>query len=192
MGNMFGLLKRAGAGEAAPSPLELFGKVKIARALGMEILKESSTRRNCLQGIRDSLSSMTRPQKDDLVDRIFARVALFVFDLPASESNHHSERFGLLDHLLGVAQQTAKVLTGPGFRVSPEPAVHHREGPLWSYAGVVAAIAHDIVKPLDLDLVAPGTSTPWDPRSEPCDSTAHGTKWPRPPMSSGTSRRAGE
>jgi hypothetical protein len=164
---MFGLLKRVGAGEGALSPLELFGKVKIARDLGMKILKESSTRRNCLQGIRDSLTSMTRAQKDDLVDRVFARLALFVFDLPASESNHHSERFGLLDHLLEAAHETAKVLTGPAFRVSPEPAIHHREGPLWAYAGVVAALAHDIGKPLDLDLVAPGTITPWDPRSEP-------------------------
>jgi hypothetical protein len=164
---MFGLLKRAGVGEGASSALELFGKVKCPRALGVQILKESSTRRNYLQGIRDCLTSMTRAQKDDLVDRVFARLALFVFDLPASESNHHSERFGLLDHLLEVAHETAKVLTGPAFRVSPEPSIHHREGPLWAYAGVIAAIAHDIGKPLDLDLVAPGTSTPWDPRSEP-------------------------
>jgi hypothetical protein len=164
---MFGLLKRTGGAEGASSPLEVFGKVKCPRALGAEILKESSTRRNCLQSIRDCLSSMTRPQKDDLVDRVLARLALFVFDLPASESNHHSERFGLLDHLLEVAHETAKVLTGPAFRVSPEPSIHHREGPLWAYAGVVAALAHDIGKPLDLDVVAPGTSIPWDPRAEP-------------------------
>lgn len=167
---MFGLLKSfrgRGAGKEIPGPVETFGSARIARALGEEILQSNTEWKTSIQVIRDRLTAMTRFQKDDLVDRLFARLALFVFDLPASESSHHSERFGLLGHLLGVAQRTALALTGPGFLVSPEPSVHHREGPLWAYAGVIAAIAHDIGKPLDLEVVAPGSSVPWDPRSEP-------------------------
>lgn len=167
---MFGLLKNLqgrGGGKGTASPIETFGDARIARGLGEEILQASLERMNCVQVIRDRLTAMTRFQKDDLVDRLFARLALFVFDLPASEANHHSERFGLLDHLLDVAKRTAQALTGAGFQVSPEPSVHHREGPLWAYAGVIAAIAHDIGKPLDLDVVAPGGSTAWDPRREP-------------------------
>jgi hypothetical protein len=149
------------------SPFESFGNLKLARSLGTELLEETPLRRNCIRSIRDRLTALTRAEKDDLVDRIFARLALFVFDLPASEANHHSGRFGLLDHLLEVAEQTAQTLTGPGFKVSPEAVLQHREGPRWAYAGVIAALAHDIGKPLDLDVVAPGTGATWDPRKEP-------------------------
>jgi hypothetical protein len=85
------------------SRVEAFGQSKISRQQGEELLRATTERRNLLQGIRDRLSSMTREEKDELVDRLFARVALFLFDLPASESSHHSRRFGLLDHLLEVA-----------------------------------------------------------------------------------------
>lgn len=149
------------------SQIEAFGQSKISRQLGEEILKSTSPRRNHIQGIRERLSSMTREQKDDLVDRLFARVALFVFDLPASEANHHSGRFGLLDHLLEVAHQTVKDLSSPAFEVSKEHSTNHREKPLWVYAGMVAAIAHDIGKPLDLTVSAPGSSKRWDPTAEP-------------------------
>jgi hypothetical protein len=163
---MFGMLKGLGA-EKKPSPFEVFGKVKIERRLGLEVLRATPERCNRLQSLRDRLSSMTCLEKDDLIDGIFARLALFVFDLPASEANHHSERFGLFDHLLEVACQTARELSGPGFQTSPDASVHRHEGPLWVYAGVIAAIAHDIGKPLDLEVVAPGDSTPWDPLGEP-------------------------
>lgn len=153
--------------EDPSSPAEHFGQVKIARGLGEELLRATAKRRNHIQGIRDHLTSMTREEKAELVDRVFARLALFVFDLPASERSHHSERFGLLEHLLEVAHLTARELGSPAFQVSPEPSVNHRERPLWVYAGVVAAIAHDIGKALDLDVAAPGKGTMWDPRAEP-------------------------
>lgn len=155
------------AEESGDSSTEAFGETRLPRALGAEILRGSAERRNFVQGIRDSLASMSREEKDELVDRLLARLALFVFDLPASQHNHHSRRFGLLDHLLEVAFHTAKELSGPGFEVSPEPSVNHREGPRWAYAGVVAAIAHDIGKPLDLEVIAPGSAECWDPRHEP-------------------------
>jgi hypothetical protein len=83
--------------------------VQIARRLGEEVLRATPARRNHLQGIRDRLSSMTLEEKDALVDRILARLALFVHDLPASEASHHSGRFGLLDHLLEVAHGTGGI-----------------------------------------------------------------------------------
>lgn len=154
-------------GERKLVPMESFGRSQIARAQGEEILGATAARRNFVRGIRDRLTSLSREEKDELVDRVLARLALFVFDLPASESNHHSGRFGLLDHLLEVAHQTVHEVSGPGFRVSPEPSVNHREGPFWAYAGLIGAIAHDIGKPLDLDVMGPGTSTTWDPLTEP-------------------------
>ncbi len=153
--------------EETPASVLGFKDTKLTRTLGLEILRDTPGRRNHVQGIRECLTSMTREEKDDLVDRVLGRLALFVFDLPASEKNHHARRFGLLDHLLDVAYLTARELSGPGFEISPEPAIHHREGPLWVYAGMIAAIAHDLGKPLDLDVVAPGTSESWDPRREP-------------------------
>jgi hypothetical protein len=113
---------------------------------------------------------MTLKEKDELVDRVLARLALFVHDLPASESSHHSERFGLLEHLLEVAHGTVRELSAPSFRVSPEPSTNHCERPLWIYAGLVAALAHDIGKPLDLEVSAPGKGVRWDPGSEPLRS----------------------
>lgn len=143
------------------------GKAGAPDTAGTEILRGSHERRNFLQGIRDALTSMSREEKDELVDDVLARLSLFVFDLPASEKNHHARRFGLLDHLLEVAFYTARELSGPSFQVSPEPSIQHREGPRWAYGGVIAAIAHDIGKPLDLEIVAPGSGTCWDPRREP-------------------------
>ncbi|HVR86948.1 MAG TPA: TraI domain-containing protein [Planctomycetota bacterium] len=153
--------------EGAEETQEAFGEVRIARERGMEILRATPERRSRLQGIRDFLSSMTRSDKDELVDRVLARVALFVFDLPASKAHHHARRFGLLDHLLEVAHLTARELSSPGFEISPDPSLNHRERPMWVYAGVVAALAHDIGKTLDLDVLAPGTATAWDPKAEP-------------------------
>ena len=166
LGSLIGLRGRP----EAVSDTEVFGKVQVPRSVGLEILRDTPARRNCVQGIRDALASMSREQKDDLVDGVLARLALFVYDLPASERNHHSGRFGLLDHLLEVAFHTARECSGPAFQVSPEPSVQHREGPLWAYGGVVAAIAHDIGKPLDLEVAAPGASERWDPRREPLKS----------------------
>jgi hypothetical protein len=163
LGNFMGL---AGAQDPA-SPVEWFGQSKIARQFGEELLRASPARRNHLQGIRDRLTAMTREEKDELVDRIFARLALFVYDLPASENSHHAPRFGLLEHLLEVAHLTARELASPGFQISPEPSINHRERPLWIYAGVIAAIAHDIGKVRDLDVAVPGKGSLWDPASEP-------------------------
>jgi hypothetical protein len=151
----------------APEPLEAFGESRIARERGLEILRATAERRSHLQGIRDRLSSMTREEKDELVDRVIARVALFVFDLPASKANHHARRFGLLDHLLEVAHLAARELSSPGFQISPEPSINRRERPLWIYAGMVVGLAHDIAKPLDLDVLLPGTPAAWDPWAEP-------------------------
>jgi len=151
----------------AGSRVETFGESRIARQAGEEILRATPERRNHVQGIRDRLSSMTREEKEQLVDRLFARVALFVFDLPASEANHHSGRFGLLDHLLEVAHEAVREASSPAFSVSPEQSTNHREKPLWVYAGLVAAIAHDIGKPLDLEVTAPGSGKCWDPKAEP-------------------------
>ncbi len=147
--------------------LEPFGKLLLPRARGLEILHATSARRNLHRELRDRLPALSPFQKTELVDRVLARLALLVFDLPASERHHHTGRFGLLDHTLDVAARTARELSGGAFQISPDPAVAHREGPLWAYAGVVLALVHDLGKILDLDVLAPGSAERWDPMSEP-------------------------
>jgi hypothetical protein len=162
------LKKRGQAGDREPVvSWESFGTTKIARSLGEQILRDTPARRNYLQRIRDRLTSMTLEEKDQLVDRVLSRLALFVFDLPASEKNHHAGRFGLFDHLLEVAQETTRDLASPAFQISPEPSINHRERPIWIYAGMIAAIAHDLGKVLDLSVAAPGGGAVWNPKVEP-------------------------
>ncbi|HLY11317.1 MAG TPA: TraI domain-containing protein, partial [Planctomycetota bacterium] len=153
--------------EAADSSSEGFGDARMPLAQGLELLRGSAERRNFVQGIRDSLASMSREEKDDLVDRVLARVALFVYDLPVSELPSRAGPFGLLNQLLEVASRTAKELSGPGFLVSPEPSIHHREAPRWIYAGLIAAIAHGLRRLPGVLVTPPGGSESWDPRREP-------------------------
>lgn len=162
-GSLFGRRERPDNAER----LESFGVVSMLRELGEEVLQATPARRSRLKGVRERLVTLTPGEKDELVDRLFARLALFVFDLPASGKGHPWGRFGLFDHLLEVAHDAVRELSAPGFQVSPDDAVNRRERPLWIYASLIASIAHDIGKTLDLDLAAPGESTVWDPRHEP-------------------------
>jgi hypothetical protein len=134
---------------------------------GEEILLACPARREILWEIKDLLVGIPRERRPELVDQVAARFALYVVDLPASERNHGSEPYGLLDHSLDVARSAARELVRPSFRVSEDPVENYREQPIWGYAGVVLGLLHDAGKLFDLEVVLPGAQAPWNPLSEP-------------------------
>ncbi len=152
--------RRTGALAPVPAtdPLEAVGwKILSARRRRLEILEET----------RDLLIGLPMQARPSLVDRLAARFALYVWDLPASERDHDAGPFGLLDHSLEVARRAVGELVRPSFRPSEDPAVNYREQPVWAYSGFVLGLLHDLGKVLDLDVLAPGGESPWNPASEP-------------------------
>lgn len=97
---------------------------------------------------------------------LLAQVAEFVQLLPASESHHHANPGGLLTHLLEVAAiallrcEEAKLPMG---RATEEQLKHAAR---WRYGVLIAAVLHDIGKPLAdvlVDVIAPrGDTTLWN------------------------------
>lgn len=149
-------------GASSPSgPTERFGEIVLPRALGEEILRATPERRARVSAIRDRMEHLPKAEKSDLVDRVLGRLALFAFDLPASESHHHAAPFGLLDHALEVAQGTLLKLSETSFRVSADPLRNHRERPGWIYVGFLAALGHDLGKILDCEVELPDGSARW-------------------------------
>ena len=166
--SLFGTVTR----NATPEPLEYFGRTHVKRSRGVEILGSSKMRKAWCQGIRDHIKTDPSVPKEILIDQVLIRFALFVGDLPASKRDHESESYGLLDHSLEIAHEVVMVLSKPGFKPSPDPAVCTRERPAWVYAGFLAALLHDVGRVLDLvvssaigkESINP---TPWNPRVEP-------------------------
>ncbi len=102
---------------------------------------------------------------------LLERYAEFVQRLPASESHHHAHPGGLLTHGLECAALALEARHGrmlpPGASAEAINGGRHR----WSYAVLVAALLHDIAKPLaDLEITligADGTERRWQPLAGP-------------------------
>jgi hypothetical protein len=136
-------------------------------AQGRRILAARPRRLEILSEIRDRMISIPMEDRSALVDRVAARFAMYVVDLPASESNHGAEAFGLLDHSLEVARNAVGELVRPGFRVSEDPAMNHRDQPIWAYSGFVLSLLHDVGKVMDLDVSVGQNGAAWNPIEEP-------------------------
>jgi hypothetical protein len=134
---------------------------------GRHLLAARPRRLEILGKIRDLMIGFPMEDRPALVDRVAARFAMYVVDLPASESNHGSEAFGLLDHSLEVARSVVGELVRPGFRISEDPAMNQREQPIWAYSGFVLGLLHDAGKALELDVTVQGNGVPWNPIEEP-------------------------
>lgn len=134
---------------------------------GLEILRATPRRMGLVEAIRDALETLAGNDLEAPVDEVLSRFASWIYDLPASHSNHHSGRFGLLDHTLEAACRTVRRLSRTAFRVSPDPVADHRERPSWVYAGFLGAVAHDLGKVFDFEVVLPDTDIRWKPEAEP-------------------------
>ncbi len=79
---------------------------------------------------------------------VIDRLAEFVQMLPASESHHHAHPGGLIEHTLECAEYALELRRGqllpPG--AAPEDMARHEHR--WTYGVFLAALLHDIGKPL--------------------------------------------
>lgn len=134
---------------------------------GRDLIFGAPRRLDALVEIKNLQIGIPQEERSALVDPVLVRFAHFVVDLPASEHNHDSSAYGLLDHSLGVALATTRELVRPSFRPSEDPTVNHREQPIWAYAGFLLGLIHDAGKVLDLEVVPSDGSPAWNPLSEP-------------------------
>ncbi len=140
---------------------------QVERARGLKIIEAVPRRREILEDLKALLLRIPERDRAELVDETAVRFALYVGDLPASERNHHSGPFGLLDHSLDVALRAVRELARPSFRPSEDPVANHREQPIWAFAGFVLGLLHDVGKLLDLEVFATAEGPAWDPLAEP-------------------------
>lgn len=153
----------------ASADVERFGDFAVERKIGWTILEGTRKRRAMRLSIRDRLSTLSDREKFELVDRPLLRFALWTVDLPASESNHHADPFGLLDHSIDVAQRTAGELAKPNFRISSDPGQNHFHRPAVVYAGFAAALVHDAGKATNVEIKT-ASGERWNPHMEPLAS----------------------
>lgn len=99
---------------------------------------------------------------------VIEAVAAFVQRLPASESHHHAQPGGLLVHMIEVADAALRLRAGRvlpvGAAIEQVARLQHR----WTYAVCLAALLHDIGRPMaDLRIqyfkTPEGAPVPWMP-----------------------------
>lgn len=115
--------------------------------------------------VRDSLGLSSASEERDVVP-LLQRLAEFVQLLPASESHHHAQPGGLLIHLLEVARYALHFRDAYRLPLGVSPEDQMRHGARYSYAVLVAALLHDIGKPLSdlkVELVTGLESRAWVP-----------------------------
>ena len=82
------------------------------------------------------------------------RVAEHVQLLPGSEYHHHAHSGGLLVHILDVVIYALRIRGGLQLPVGESPEVIRLKADIYTYAVFVAALAHDVGKPVvDMDVM---------------------------------------
>ncbi len=115
--------------------------------------------------IGSSVGLSTENEQRD-IEPLVQRLAEFVQLLPASESHHHAQPGGLLIHLLEVARYALHFREGYRLPLGASPEDQMRHGARCSYAVLVAALLHDIGKPLadlKVELVSGNDMRRWVP-----------------------------
>ncbi len=104
---------------------------------------------------------------DGTVQPVIVAFAEFVQLLPASESHHHAEPGGLFTHTVEVVNLALDLRRGQILPRGAPPEAIGEQAHRWTYAVFVAALLHDVGKPIaDLRVVMrKGTSAsePWSP-----------------------------
>jgi len=96
---------------------------------------------------------------------ILRRYASYVHLLPGSQNDHHVEPGGLLFHGYETAQIAVQSAEGVYLVVQGQPPSERKKmEPRWRVSLVIAAIAHDLGKPItDMTVVADGVEAAWNP-----------------------------
>ncbi|MFP4893943.1 MobH family relaxase [Paraburkholderia sp. EG304] len=118
-----------------------------------------------VRSIGSSLGLAAESERRDVAPLI-QQLSEFVQLLPASESHHHAQPGGLLIHLLEVARSALHFREGYRLPLGASPEDQMQHGARCSYAVLVAALLHDIGKPLadlKIEIVSGTTERPWVP-----------------------------
>lgn len=113
---------------------------------GTALLNEPH-RRALLQQIQDRLAFTPQSYEQDVLG-LLLKYAEFVQQLPASESHHHAHPGGLLDHTLEVAAIALRISASLEMPLHTATEDRKKLAPVWRYGLLVAAILHDVGKPL--------------------------------------------
>ncbi|WP_439389451.1 MobH family relaxase [Ideonella sp. YS5] len=111
---------------------------------------------------------------------VLEALASFVQMLPASEAHHHAQPGGLWIHVLEVADAALTMRAGMELPSGATTEVRKRLEHRWTYAVLIAALLHDVGKPVtDIKVTLytedPRAGRPWSPLAGPMEST--GAHW---------------
>jgi hypothetical protein len=140
---------------------------KAFRLCGEDLLGDRPMTQMLSTAIAHDLLRLTGTDEHVLVEDLLMSFSRWVSVLPASENNHHSGPFGLLQHSIQVAWLfLSHLLVHPENRklvgeLDPE------QRRLWLLAGAAAALLHDCGKLFDMEVRSITSGENWDPMREP-------------------------
>lgn len=174
-------VKSSGLGASAPVA------TKIERALPIEDVKEEGvpryppflegfpalpaesvllTQAKLIEEIRMALGFNLK-DFETLLLPVLRNYAAFVHFLPASEAHHHRGAGGLFRHGLEAAFAAAQASDGVIFSISGTPKERRDYEPIWRLASTLAALLHDIGKPVsDVTVTDHDGLYAWSPYGE--------------------------
>ena len=134
--------------------------------LSFDVLVERTGTRHLIDSLRTKLG-FPHEMFDAAVLPVIKAFAEFVQLLPASESHHHAEPGGLFTHTMEVASFALDYRRGQILPKGAPPEAIGEQAHRWTYAVFVAALLHDVGKPIaDLRVYlrkGPFGSEPWTP-----------------------------
>ena len=151
------LAMRAGAGAASvshqldPSDPPLCASSprpanQLAILTGAELLERTGAA-GLLEQIRSRMGLTPSNWERDVLGLVH-NFAEFVQLLPASESHHHAQPGGLLVHSMECAAGAISLRQGYKLPLGAAPEDQIRLGSVWTYGVLVAALLHDVGKPI--------------------------------------------
>ena len=130
--------------DEAPSPIIQGNKIKVLS--GQELLHPKH-RRALVQQIQDRLGMSNEAFKADVMP-LLEQFAYYVQQVPASENHHHAHPGGLLDHSLESAAIALRHCSAKELPINTPTEDRKKLAPVWRYGVLVAALLHDLGKPL--------------------------------------------